>query len=396
MEKRINGYVPQSIKTTRAERMLTAHAHLARARKRTILLLAPILLFLVGLAVLFAINGRFRENRILLLVLFVVFFAAVLFSALFFVVGHVIYGGSPDSQRIDRILLRYVRGLLGDTYRMYEREIIGRDRDRLLCRYAIEYINDFRLLEGEREKLTAKGALASEAEAIRRRYEDFITYVISGDREAERYISHRQSMAKVLEKWRHKNLSRYDKPQRIIIEENIKRVTRTATEQYEYFLTHVGMREYIMLLNDVLYHDITAERSLWKPLPVKKKYKAFCKVVKQIEENNPSKMLGAARGGPLFDHALALENYKQFVKAYSTEACPTLRWEFEVYEEELAAAQKAQDTCWKCGEKYHPRYRPVREKCKHFICNKCGVCYCSSPQSRRRRDDKKRKSKSRT
>ena len=375
--------------------MLTANAHLQRARKRVFLLLFLALLSVAGLAALLLLKGRFKDNLTVILALAAVVFGFAVLSVLFFAVGHLLYGGKPDSQRVDQILRRYICGLLGDTYRMYEREIIGRDGDRMLQRYSLEYIADFRLLEGEREKLLANGALAMEAEAIRRRYEDFVTYIISGDQAAMRYIALRQNMAKVLEKWRHQNLSRYDKPQRMIIEDNIRRVFRTVTEQYEHFLSHVGMREYMMLMNDVLYHDITAERSLWKPLPVKKKYKAFCKTVKQIEETNPGKSIGAGRASILFDQAFALENYRQFTQTYATEACPSLRWDIEVYEEELTAAQNAQDRCWKCGEKYHPRFRTVREKCKHYVCNKCEVCYCTSPQSRRRRDGKGKKGKSR-
>ena len=395
MERRVNGFAPKSMKTARALRMLNGHADLMRARKRAIVLLVLAFFAVAGVAVISLVRGRFAENQTLILALFAVLFGFVLLTAIFFAVGGVIYGGKPDSQRVDLILRRYVGGLLGDTYRMYEREIIGRDRDRLLQHYALEYIADFRLLEGEREKLLASGALAAEAEKIRRRYEDFITYVISGDQAAMRYIALRQNMAKTLEKWRHQNLSRYDKPQRAVIEDNIRRVTRTVTERYEHFLSHLGVREHIMLMNDVVYHDVTDDRSLWKPLPVKKKYKAFCKTVKQIEETNPGKAIGAGRGGQLFEYAFALENYRQFTKTYATVECPSLRWDIDVYEEELKAAQSAQDACWKCGEKYHPRFRTVRDKCNHYICNRCGVCYCSSPQSSRRRDGKGKKSKSR-
>ena len=393
MERRINGYAPKSMKTTRAVRMLNAHASLAHARKRAVALLALAFLAIAGIAALSLVKGRFAENQTLILALLAVFFGFVLLTVLFFAVGHIVYGAKPDSQRVDWILRRYISGLLGDTYRMYEREIIGRDRQRLLQHYALEYISDFRLLEGEREKLLANGALAIEAEAIRRRYEDFLTYIISGDVQAERYITLRQNMAKVLEKWRHQNLPRYDKPQRAVIEDNIRRVTRTVTDHYEQFLSHLGMREHIMLMNDVIYHDITEDRSLWKPLPAKKKYKAFCKTVKQIEDTNPGKAIGAGRGSQLFEYAFALENYRQFTKTYATVECPSLRWDIELYEEELKAARSAQDTCWKCGEKYHPRFRTVRDKCKHYICNRCGVCYCSSPQSSRRRDGKGRKNK---
>lgn len=391
MERRFNGYVPKGMKTARAQRMLTTYKQLARARKRVTVLLVGIFLLLAGLAILFLIKGRFAENQTLLLVLFAVFGGVSVLTVLFFAIGHALYGGKPDSFKIDRILHRYLCGLLGDTYRMYEREIIGRDRDQLLRRYALEYIADFRLLAGEREKLLADGALASEAEVIRRRYEDFITYIISGDHAAERYVTLRRSMGKVLEKWRHYNLSRYDKPQRAIIEDNIRRVTRIVTDQYEYFLSHLGVREYMILMNDVIYHDITEDRSLWKPLPVKKKYKTFCGVVKQIDDANPGKMIGAGRTNALYDYALALENYRQFVKMYATEACPTLKWEIGVYEEELAFAQRAQEFCWKCGEKYHPRFRKVRDSCKHYVCTRCRVCYCMSPQSRRRRENKSRK-----
>lgn len=395
MERRINGYAPKSMKTTRALRLLNAHAALTHARKRVTVLLALAFFAVAGIAALLLVKGHFQENKTLLLVLFAVFFGFVVLTVLFFAVGYALYGGAPDSQRIEQILCRYIRGILGDTYRMYEREIIGRDRDRLLQRFALEHITDFRLLEGELEKLMAPGALATEAEAIRRRYEDFITYIISGDSQADRYITFRRNMAKVLEKWRHQNLPRYDKPQRAIIEDNIRRVTRTVTERYEYFLSHLGVREHLLLMNDVIYHDITQEKSLWKPLPAKKKYTAFCKVVKKIEETNPGKAIGAGHGSTLFDYAFALENYRQFTKTYATVECPSLRWDFEVYEEELTAAQNAQDRCWKCGEKYHPRFRTVRDKCKHYVCNKCEVCYCTSPQSSRRRNGKGRKNKSR-
>ena len=386
MEKRFNGYVPRRMKTARAKRMLTAHAQLAAARKRVSCILSLVLLLLMGLSVLFLVKGSFKENLTLLLVLLSVFVGFTVLTVVYFVVGRALYGGKPDSQKIGKLLHRYICGLLGDTYRMYEREIIGRDRDQLIRRYALEYIYDFRMLAGERERLLADGGLEIEAEAIRRRYEDFLTYVISGDQAAQRYITLRRNMAKVLEKWRHHNLSRYDKPQRAVIEDNIKRVTRTVTEQYERFLSHLGVREYMMLMNDVIYYDITADKSLWKPLPIKKKYRAYCNIVKKIEEAKPSKMIGAGRSSALFDHAFALESYRQFTKTYATVACPILKGDISVYEEELAAAQKAQDTCWRCGEKYHPRFREVRDKCGHYICPRCNVCYCMSQQSRRRRE----------
>ena len=108
--------------------------------------------------------------------------------------------------------------------------------------------------------------------------------------------------------------------------------------------------------------------------------------MKQINDSNPSKMIGAGRGNALFDYALALQSYRAFTKNYATVACPTLKWELEAHEAELAAAQRAQDTCWKCGEKYHPRFRVIRDKCRHYICNQCNVCYCMSPESNRRRN----------
>lgn len=386
VEKRFNGYVPKSMKTARAQRLLTVHGQLEKARKRTILFLALAFLAIVGLSVLFLIGGSFSEKKTLVLALLAVYGILAVLAFLFFGIGRILYGGKPDSRRVNAILKRYLCGLLGDTYRVYEREIIGRDHEQLLKRYALEYITEFRLLEGERERLLANGALAEEGEKIRRRYEDFITFVISGDEAAERYINLRRNMAKVLEKWRHNNLGRYDKPQRAVIEENIKRVVRMVSEQYERFLSQYGVREYVMLLNDVTFYDITEERSLRKPLPTKKKYKAFCRVVKQINDANPGKMIGAGRGNALFDYALALQSYRAFTKNYATVACPSLKEEIKVYEDALASARRAQDACWKCGEKYHPRFRVIRDKCKHYICNRCNVCYCMSPESNRRRN----------
>lgn len=386
MEKRFNGYVPKSMKTSRALRMLNVHAHLARTRNRAAVLLAFALLLTIGITVLFVIQGKFKQNLTVILALLAVLAGFAALTVLFFVICHLIYGNKPDSRRVMKILHRYLGGLLGDTYRMYEREIIGRDAEQLLRRYALEYIADFRLLKGEREKLLAPGALEAEGEVIRRRYEDFITYVISDDSSAQRYIALRRNMSKVLEKWRHQNLSRYDKPQRVIIENNIKRITRSVTDEYERFLSQMGTREFLMLMNDVIYCDITEEKSLWKPLPIKKKYKAFCTVVKKIEDSDPGKMIGAGRSKDLFDYAFALESYRQFTKTYATAACPQLNDDIGVYEDELAAAQRAQEACWRCGEKYHPRFREFRERCRHYICNRCKVCYCSSPQSRRRRN----------
>ena len=385
MEKRFNGYIPKSIKTARAQRMLNARAQLLRARSHTAVLLAVVLLVIIGISALLVLRGRFVDNMPLIIAMLAVFAGFVVLSVLFFAICHAIYGNEPESQRVGRILHRYLCGLLGDTYRAYEREIVGRDSEQLIKHYALEYITDFHLLKGEREKLLAEGALEAEGEVIRRRYEDFITYVISDDRAAERYIALRRNMAKALEKWRHHNLPRYDKPQRAIIESNIRRITRMATDEYERFLSQYGVREYILLMNDVIYYNITEEKALWKPLPIKKKYQAFCTVVKTIEESDPGKMIGAGRSGVIFDYGLALESYRQFTKTYATAACPQIKEDIAVYEEEFAAAKQAQETCWKCGEKYHPRFRRIGERCKHYICNRCDVCYCSSPQSRRRR-----------
>ena len=108
--------------------------------------------------------------------------------------------------------------------------------------------------------------------------------------------------------------------------------------------------------------------------------------MKQLDDSNPSRMVGAGRSNALYDYGFALQSYRQFIKAYSTAACPTLNWELSVYEDELVAANKAQTECWKCGEKYHPRYRVIRANCKHYVCSRCEMCYCMSPQSRRRRN----------
>ena len=374
--ERYEGYMPKGIKAARAERLIRADSY-ARSAARVLSVV-----FLVLLAALMAFfawilsNGVYDTYGNVFIILLLIYEAVYIAFFVVFLIGRLLYGGHSHAARVTELLNSYIRGLLGDTYAAYVREIANHKDAKMLKKRLRAYVTSYTVTARERSLLLAKGALRTEGERIRQRYEDFIKFLLSDDPMRERYLVMSDNMIKVVEKWRRLHLSKYADPQKEIIEENIARVLRSATDERERFLAERGTREYMLLLRDVsLYRDPANPKAPRLPLPNREQYAHISEIVKKLRKFSRREMTFALHGKKLEDFKMYLDAYEDFASRFAMVGCPTLS--IKTYHDKLTAAKADTEACWFCHTKFNLRYRKVCPRCKHYVCPKCGRCYCN-------------------
>ena len=374
--ERYEGFMPKGIKAARAERLLRADDYARRASRILAVIFLALLAALMTFFVLILSRGTYDVYGNVFIVLLLIYETVYIVVFVVFLIGRLLYGGHSHATRVTEILNSYIRGILGDTYAAYARALAEHKDGKALKKKARAYVTSYTVTAGERALLLANGALRKEGERIRQRYEDFLKFLLSDDPMRERYQVMSDNMAKVAEKWRRLHLPKYAPPQREVIEENIARILRQATDDRERFLAERGTREYLLLLRDAtLYRDPATPKAKRLPIPNREQYEHISEVVKKLRKFSTREMTFALNGKKLEDFKMYLDAYEDFASRFAMVGCPTLN--IKGYRSKLEGARADTESCWFCHTKFNLRYRRVCPRCNHYICPKCGRCYCN-------------------
>ena len=378
--ERFEGYVRKGFATARAERLLAADRILSRVRRwLTVLLLAAL-----ALAVFFAVSRildrgteglwgyllKLALGYLLLLVLSL----AILFGFRRF------YGGGPATgEHRYQLLSSYVRSLLLDTCVVLAPELRRLKRGEEIIADSREYAEGYVLTEQEWGALcrASPPELRAEGEVIRARFEEYLREILDG--ESERYLALRTNMKGIIDNWRRTHFPSYAKPQRELLEVNLRLLLQQVTDNRAFFLKTRGTHAYLELLNGVtLYRErgVLPEKDPKKPLPLPTgdEYTAYLATVEKLRKIDEKDLHFSLHGRRFDDYRELLDAYRGFHATRSSAGCPVL--DIERYEKYEKAALLDATRCWRCKLRFHPRYKRVCPTCHHHVCPRCGSCYC--------------------
>ena len=372
--ERFEGYVVKSMKTSRIARRIVMRQSFTRVR-----LFVRILLLLLT-AAYFAVTATAVATSpalppVFSVLLFVLLALWVLYGILFLILRPLAY---TTSARMTELATAYVRGLLTDTLVRFRDELLAVPKHgKGLFADAREYAARYILDAEERGALLKKGALREEGERIRLRYERFLRgMIVAEEKRNERYLKMRESLERIIEKWRRRHLPNYDKIQVLLIEQNITRLRQDVTDRREEFLRTDGVAAYLYLLEGVTVYKDPNDGGAARIIPRKEHYRSFREVVKKLKAYDVRALGHALQGDGLVEYKYLLDAYESHAAKYTVAGCETVD-SIERLRKRYEDAVADSERCWRCKTPFNMRFREVCERCNHYICPRCNRCYCN-------------------
>ena len=372
--ERFEGYVVKSIKTSSAARRIAVRQNFKRFRLLVRLLL---LIFTAGYfsvaAILTAVSPSLPSSFSILLLLLLGLWGLY---AIVFTILRPLAKTTPE--KMTELATAYVRGLLTDTLVRFREELMavpehGKDLFGDARRYAVDYI----LSVEERDALLGKGALREEGEKLRLRYERYLREMIAAEEEGNRrYLEMRANMERTIEKWRRRHLPNYHKIQVLLIEQNITRLRQEVTDHREEFVRNNGVAAYLYLLEKVTVYEDPNDGGRALIIPRKETYTSFHEIVKRLKGYDIRALGRPLKGDGLLDYKYLLDAYESHTAKYTVAGCETVD-SIERLRKRYEDAFVDSKRCWRCKTPFNMRFREVCERCNHYICPRCGRCYCN-------------------
>ena len=367
----IDGYRRNELKATRIKRRLCAKARLA-----TMKALAPRVALGVGIVLLFLVvflSFRFLDHLLTILLLLSSWVLLVSLTRLAYLLLELWVAREAEPTALLRLLRAYIRMLLFDAYKSREEALLATDP--ALLPDAREYAEDYVPSFSEREALMTGTDFEATVVSIVERYVGYLEALLAG--EAGECLALRARLREEMAPWRRDRLDDYDRKQTALIEDNLSLILRQIADRRDVYRKNHNAHLCASLLEGALLYPNPGRipgTSKKLRIPPKDIYESYCKNIEELMLYDGGGMEFALDREHRGRYRALIDACRAFRLAYTTEGCPEI--DLDRCEERYRASLSDEERCWACKKKFHARYRSLCPRCNHYVCPKCGKCYC--------------------
>lgn len=353
--------------------------HARRAFRRLVILLSLVLsvffIAALSLLVIAAVHGALPSYRIHFLSLFGLLLLGVIAAVIILALHRSRLGDGQDFAFRLAVLTTYVRGLLQKAYLVREAELLALPEGKSLAAMVRELAEGYELSNSEILVLMPEGGLARTEELIVSRYRELMDFMLGSPADAIRLHSLYREYEKQVDRWCRLQSPAYDPCHRPLIERRALRLLSHALFEHRDFLASEGTTTYQDLIPTlVLYADPERGEDEPRRIPKKEQYARYREILATLRAVDSHEGHLSMHGEGLAHLGSAIEAYDTYAATYTLAGEPSIN--IARYRAIYSEAQGDRESCFRCGNPRPSRYRRVCRRCGHYVCPRCGACFC--------------------